>query len=302
MLKALITLFLFIFIFSQQAFSFEKRKSIAFSNSPEENIDTTRWRPFNQSSLIVTNVYYRFRVNKKHLNSGNGPGFEFGVNLAYLFNQKMLIAPYFGIGMRDIFWNTEHSAAYLNDYDANFNGSALHGNDSAVVFHARNLMRDGQMFHDRIGYYGLMIRLPYINSPVIKVYTGEYSSAVKTIETTINLEPLVSSDKKTDNDYWDLTRKLSFGVEVIVFNGRSRVRNYGPDFIFLPESKRKNWLTQYGCVSVYFEKIKSTSTRYQFSDGYHNVDVPMNSFMSESFMHKYRNEFNLGIKVSCALY
>ena len=30
-------------LFSQQAFSFEKRKGIIFSNSPEENIDTTRW-------------------------------------------------------------------------------------------------------------------------------------------------------------------------------------------------------------------------------------------------------------------
>lgn len=264
--------------------------------------DSVSWKPINQSSFFVGNLYYRFRLNKKPLNSGNGPGVELGLNFGYLFNQKLLIAPYVGYGRRDIFWYTRYSNSYLADFDANFDGSNLHGNDSTIIYRTRQLMAEGRYFHDRQSYYGIMIRLPYTWAPVVKIYRGEYSSAIKTIESTVQLQPIVSSDKLYDNDYYDISRDLNIGVEVMLLSGYSKKSPYAADNYFIPKSKRKDFLSHLGCISIYFEQLNFKSTHYSFSDGYHNVDVPMSNFMSKEFMNKHKFEYNLGLKMSFGFY
>lgn len=264
--------------------------------------DSSSWIPQNQSSLFIANINYRFKVNKSPLNSGHGFGIEVGLNLGYFISQKLLLAPFGGLSTRDLLYQTKFNSGYLNDFNSNFNGTDMQGNDSMVVNYMASIINEKGYFHDRTVYYGLMIKLPYKYMPIIKVYKGGSSLAYKTSREPIQPKPYVPSEKRDDNDYFDIYRKMNWGFEVFLYNGRTRVIDY--NYQSFPYAKKKNlrWCSNLLAVSMYFEEYDTYHTTFSFSDGYHNIDVPMQSFMNQNFMNRNKKEYNIGIRLSYGVF
>ncbi len=273
-----------------------------FSPIIASSYDSSSWVSQNQSSLLVCNINYRFKINEGQISSGHGLGLELGFNFGYFISQKLLLAPFVGIGMRDIFYPTRFSSSYVNDFNANFNGSSMTGNDSIAVNYMASIINDKQYYHERNSYVGLMIKLPYKHMPIIKIYTGESSLAYKTLDEKIQLKPYVSSDKKTDNDYFDINRKMNWGLEVFLYNGHTHVRNYESQYLSVANRKRLKWCTNALALSIYVQQFDVYHSHFSFSDGYHDVDVPMTAFMNESFMNKYKKDYFVGLRLSYGIF
>jgi hypothetical protein len=264
--------------------------------------DNITWAPQNQSSLIVCNVNYRFKLNNTILSSGHGLGVELGFNFGYFISQKLLLAPFVGIGTRDLFYPTQFNKNYIHSYNTNYNATALTDNDSIVVNYFNSVIGARGYYHERQSYFGLMIKLPYKHFPIIKLYAGESSLSYKTLNTTVNLKPYVSSSQKTDNDYHDITRKLAWAVEVYLFNGRSRIRNYSNTVFSTKQQNRLKWNTNLLALSVYIQHFDLKQSNYMFSDGYHNIKVPFATFMNPEFTNKYKSENYIGLRLSWGIF
>lgn len=264
--------------------------------------DSSSWIPQNQSSLFLFNVNYRFKINKGQISSGHGLGLELGFNLGYFISQKLLFAPFVGMGMRDIFYPTRFNSSYVKDFEANNHSASLSGNDSIAVNYMASIIGERQYYHERHSYFGLMIKLPYKYMPILKIYTGESSLSYKTAGEPIQLKPYVSGDKKTDNDYFDISRRINWGVEVFLYNGRTRVRNYENQIFSAENRKRLKWTTNSLALSLYVQQFDTYHAHFGFSDGYHDVDVPMSTFMTASFMNKYKRDYFVGLRLSYGIF
>lgn len=264
--------------------------------------DSSSWRPQNQSSLFICNVNYRFNLNNSQINSGHGLGLELGFNLGYFISQKFLFAPFVGMGMRDLFYQTKFNPDYMQSFNSNYYGNTLTGNDSIVVNYMKNLVNSKGYFHERNSYIGIMIRLPFKYMPIMKFYTGESSLSYKTLNETIQLKPYVSGDKKTDNDYFDITRRMNWGTEIFLYNGHTRVRNYENTIFSVEQCKRLKWSTNALALSVYIQQFNTYNSVFAFSDGYHNVSVSMSSFMKDSFMQSHKKDYFIGLRLSYGIF
>lgn len=264
--------------------------------------DSSSWKPQNQSSLLIANVNYRFNFNNSQINSGHGLGLEFGFNLGYFISQKFLFAPFVGMGMRDLFYQTKFTSGYVQSFNNNYYGNTLTGNDSIVVNYMKNLINSKGYFHERNSYAGVMMRLPFKYMPIIKLYTGESSLAYKTLNETIQLKPYVSGDKKTDNDYFDITRRMNWGAEIFLYNGRTRVRNYDNTVFSVAQCKRLKWSTNLLALSVYIQEFDTYHSHFTFSDGYHDVSVSMSTFMNSSFMQSHKKDYFIGLRLSYGVF
>jgi len=253
------------------------------------------WIPENQSSLFLWNISYRYKLNKGILSSGHGWGIELGLNPGYLISQKLLLGVFGGWGMRDILYPTRFENSYLKDFNAEFDGTTLSGNDSVVVNYMASVMQKKGYFHELNVYGGVMIKLPYDYMPVIKVYTGTSGFLYKTLSKTVQLKPYDPSHQGYDNDYLSIERRLAWGLEVFLYNGRTKVREY--DFTY---AQKKKWRWSYNlfALSVYVEQFNTSNTRFTYSDGVHDVDVKMSSFMSPAFMNRHKKDYNIGLRLS----
>jgi hypothetical protein len=261
--------------------------------------DSVSWKPQNQSSLIIANFNYRGNLNKRMLSSGHGFGAELGFNFGYFISQKLLLGAFGGWATRDILWNTSFNRGYLNEFNTSFNGSSLNGNDSIVVNKMASLFNQGGYFHDRSFYWGLIFRLPFRYAPIVKVYRGYVSSSYKSSSANrVILNPFVSSDKKFDHDYYDLVRNIDFGVELFLYNGRSRVQDYDPNSYPKAKKKKLRWNKNVLGLSIYIEKLDAYHSAFSYTDGYHDVKVSFERVMSSDFLQKHKTEYNVGLRLS----
>ncbi len=270
----------------------------------EKLFDSISWKPQNQSSLIIVNLNYRYKLNKGILNSGHGFGVELGFNFGYLFSQKLLLAVFAGRATKDLLYNTRYSRGYASDYTNSFRGNEFKGNDSVVLHHVAGLINNrGGAFHDVAMYYGIMLRLPMWYAPVIKIYRGSISTSFKASSSeALELQPAVPTEKKYDHDYYDFTRNIDLGVEVFLYNGRSHVREYDPIYRRVSRKKKLRWNVNMLGLSVYAEFINARKTKLYYSNGYHNVNHQFSEFMSEAFMQKYQREYNIGLRLSWGIF
>ncbi len=267
-----------------------------------KTFDSSSWVSQNQSSLFIINANYRFKMNAGYLSSGHGFGAEFGFNLGYFISQKFLLAPFVGIGTRDILYQTKFTPGYMSDFNRGFNSSQLSGNDSLIVNYMASIMSDKGYYHQRLSYYGLMIKLPYKYIPILKMYTGESSLSFNTFNEPVQPQPLTPSNRKTDKDYFDITQKLNWGFEVFLYNGRTRVRNSELPLLNSKQKQRLKWSSNLLALSLYIEQYGNSKSKFTYSNGYYNIHVPMSSFMTQEYMNKYKKTYNIGIRLSCGIF
>lgn len=257
-------------------------------------------KPLNQSSLFIANASYRMKANKSPLHSGRGLGFELGLNLGYFVSQKLLIAPFIGYGFRDAILNTSYSDEYIDDLSNSYDPSILNRTDKLAVDRLVSFIKNGDDFHETVDYYGLMIRLPFRYSPIIKIYTGNVSQLYKTFD-QLALDTTISSNGKYDHDYLSIDSKMKWGAEFFLYNGVSKSFQY--DYLnTMIKEKDLNFSLNIIALSVYFEQIDNSNASFYFTNGPENVRVPLKNVMSQSFMDKYRKDVNFGFRLSCGMF
>lgn len=279
----------------------------SFDDTTYVTYSKTSFRPQNQSSLFIMNAGYRFKLNKEYISSGHGLSMEFGFNAGYFISQKLLLAPFVGLGFADRFYNTAFTDNYKKDFNSSLDMSNLYGNDSVVVAEYKHLINGNHYFHEKTGYFGLMIKLPYKYVPVIKLYRGFSSLSYKTGLEVLSLKPAPEpGQNRTDNDYFDISGTLQFGAEVFLFTGLSTVSEYSGDNHtnnYLNDvSKRKRYQVSLFRLSAYFEVFDYSKASFSYDDGIHAVDVPFSKVMSQNFMRKYKNPYNIGLRLSFGMF
>lgn len=250
------------------------------------------WGQHNQSSLFIGSINERMRVSHNVLNSGKGLGLEAGINPAWFFNSRLTLGVFAGVAMRDVFYNTKFSDAYINDFNRSFNGTGLQGNDSLVANqYARLIGKAG--FHDREVYYGIVFRLPYKWAPVVKLYTGWLYWVYKT-DNHLPVKP--DSDTRNDNDEYDIDHRISWGAEVFLFPGYTRVGDYH-EFPFI-KKRPLTYLTYRFPISFFIERISTAHSTYHFDTGELSVNLPQERILSPSFIDQYKSNYYFGFRIS----
>lgn len=272
----------------------------------EENYipyEKTSWAPQNQSSWFIANVGYRYKLNKGTINSGHGLSIEVGVNFGYFISQKLILAPIVGIGFRDVFYNTSFSNNYINDFNSSLDMSQLSHNDSLVVNEYKGMVNSKGFLHERLSYFGIMLKLPYKYAPIVKVYKGGISHSYKTGAEVLRLDPPPTpKQNRTDNDYFDIIKQLNYGVEVYLYSGPSRVKEYSSQEFKLDNSPKKCYHLNFASLSVYFECIDASKASFGYDDGIHSATVPFSNVLSSDFVKKYKTEYNIGVRLSFGLF
>ena len=255
------------------------------------------WRQQNQSSLILANINERMRVSPNPLNSGKGLGFEVGLNIGYLFNQRLLLGAFGGWAMRDVFYTTKFTASYRSDFNNAYHTTGYHGNDSLVVNEFSTLINNGN-FHDQEIYYGIVFRLPYKWAPLVKLYTGQFNWVYKTFD---HLPVTPSSDTRNDNDYYNISYKLAWGAEVVLFHGYTKIFEYNDE---LPFPRKGHYFFNNGIlpISFFVERINSTHSEFSWEDGQIGVKIPASQLLSPAFMQQYKANFYYGFRISYGLF
>jgi len=279
-----------------------KLKEVINHDRPEIKLyDSSSWTPQNQSSIFLVNLSYRYKVNNSIINSGHGFGLEIGVNLGYFISQKWLLGVFGGLGTRDILYGTKFNSKFLNDFNAATNVKQFSGNDSLVAVSALGFMNSGQgYFHDRTVYAGLMIRLPFKFAPIVKLYKGYSTYECKTSD-KITLQPYSEKDQGYDHDYYEFYRTMDWGIEVFLFNGFSRVRDYDPEGLVSVLKKNGRWNRNLFGFSFYVERYDWRNASLSFS-GNQSVDIPLRQLVGTDFLHKYKTEYIVGFRLSIGIF
>jgi hypothetical protein len=277
-------------VFRQCFFSFFVINfTLFFLKAQPDSCVLLKFAPYNESSLFLFTAGYKVPVNKSIiLNSGYGLYFEGGINPGKYISKKIIIGLYVGWAWRDGLWSTSFNNNFASGFSSSINKEAgLSSLDSSVVSVSSGLFSNTKgrsvnmpgcemnSFHNYSLYYGLMFKLPFKYSPVLKVYMGTTHSHYQGPGNIIT--------KEKDYNIFQLRRAM-YGCELIVFRG-------------LQKSKSKST----GTLSVYFENCNFYNSSLYFTDGNQNTNIPLKKFISASFLQKYRNEVAWGFKLSLAV-
>lgn len=226
------------------------------------------------------------------INSGHGIYTEAGFNPGAFLSGKTILGLFVGWGWQDKLWATAFDGDFVRGYrqaiDHDLLSSPL---DSAVVAASATLFEskkgssptmpgcEMRSFHDYSLYYGVILKLPFPYSPVLKVYRGTTRSHYQ------GASGLVTAG----NDYNMLQlRRAMYGCELMLLDPLALVQ------------KRKavsRPLQRIG-LGLYYEYCNFTSAALHFNDGDSQRLIPLKQFTSRSFFNSYRSEHKFGCKIS----
>ncbi|MCW3077763.1 MAG: hypothetical protein JWO32_2372 [Bacteroidetes bacterium] len=252
------------------------------------------FRPSNESSLFLFTAGYKLPLNKATIiNSGHGLYIEAGINAAKFFSTKTVVAIYGGYALMDRLWSTSFNSNFINDYQNTYNPEAgLSTLDSAVASSFSRVMAEHtgksltapgcemNSFHNYSLYYGVLLKLPYRYSPVLKLYTGFTRSHLQGASGLATI--------KNDYNIFQLRRSM-VGAELILFRGFQST--------FSKSNKSVNHLNS-GALSIYYEANNLSNASLYFDDGKQQTSIALKKVSSASFLSKYKAENYWGLKLS----
>ena len=252
-----------------------------------------------QLSLIWFNSGYRVPVNKQNiLNSGHGLYVELGINPGTLISKDLVLAIYGGWAFMDKAWNTffnkDFSKNYKNAMIQQENQSSL---DSAVI-QSSSLLFDTKTgnsismpgcemnsFHNYAMYFGIVIKLPHKNSPILKLYKGSLRSHYQGDGNIVS--------KNMDFNIFEI-RRMMYGGELMVLHTNQMFK------------KEKNIKTSrkrgHGALSIYYETSDFYNASLYFYDGVNRKTIPFKNFIKQDFLTHYKREVFWGFKLSYYLF
>lgn len=236
---------------------------------------------------------YRLPVaNRSVINSGHGIYTEAGFNPGAFISGKTILGVFAGWGWKDNLWSTAFDGNFVRDYkhaiDHDLSSSPL---DSAIIAASATLFEtkrgssptmpgcEMRSFHDYSLYYGVMIRLPYRYSPVLKLYRGTTRSHYQ------GAPGIVTAGR----DYNMLQlRRAMYGCELMLLNLPG----------FIQKNTEASKLLQRLGLSLYYEYCDFSTSALHFNDGDTRRLIPLKQFLPGSFFNSYRNEHKFGCKFS----
>jgi len=268
-----------------------------FSANNQNQDSTSRIKPAYSagSSLFMFTVGYRLPVNANRIiNSGHGLYAEGGFNPGYLISKDLTLGIYAGFGFMDRFWSTSFSDEFVKDFQSEIaNKEGLSGLDSLIIHSSADLFQEKtgtsatmpgcemNSFHNYSMYYGIVIKLPYKYSPVLKLYRG--------VTSTRYLGGGNSITANTDFNSVELKRVMH-GCELMIL---STIQKKNTKSSTASESSNR----RIG-LSIYYETCDFYDAGLYFYDGNISRSLPLKNFVSPSFLHKYKNEVTFGFKLS----
>jgi hypothetical protein len=249
-------------------------------------------------SPIILSTGYRLPVKSNSIiNSGHGLYFEFGINPIYFISKRQLLGIYCGIGTRDNFWNTSFDRKFVEDYSRSIESSDFQDIDLAIINSSKQLISEMKgrsmtfpgcqtsSFHTAALYYGILCRIPLPKYPLIlKLYTGVN-------ETSYRGGQIVTQQK--EYNYFAIKRSM-YGCEISLFPG-----------IRKPNTSRKfENITRIflGTVSLYYEYCDLYNARLYFNDGEQRISLPFKKYLSTHFLHQYKYEYSIGVRLAVNIY
>lgn len=231
-------------------------------------------------------------ANQSVINSGHGIYTEAGLNPGALISGKTILGVFVGWGWKDNFWSTAFDGSFVRDYrQAIDRDLSLSQPDSSVIAVSADLFETKQRssptipgcemrsFHDYSLYYGLIVKLPFRYSPVIKLYRGSTRSHYQ------GAPGLVTAS----GDYNMLQlRRAMYGCELMLLNL--------PDLIWKKREVPKV-LKRLG-LSLYYEYSDFSTSALHFTDGDTRRLIPLKQFLPGSCFNSYRHEHKFGGKLS----
>gem|GEM_PF-4780294 len=238
-------------------------------------------------------VGYRLPLaNQSVINSGHGIYTEAGFNPGAFLSGKTILGLFAGWGWKDNLWSTAFDGRFVRDYrqaiDHDLSTSLL---DSSIIAASADLFGTKQgssptmpgcemrSFHDYSLYYGLIVKLPFRYSPVIKLYRGttrsHYQGAPGLISASVDYNMLQ-------------LRRAMYGCELML-----------PDLPGLIQRNRETpkSLKRLG-LSLYYEYCDFSTSALHFNDGDTRRLIPLKQFLPGSFFDSYRHEHKFGCKLS----
>jgi hypothetical protein len=219
------------------------------------------------------------------ISSGHGVYLEAGINPGKFISDKLILGLYAGWGWRGTAWSTSFSSSFTSDYknSLSYSEGAFSETDRTIINSSARLFEERKgtsiampgcetsSFHNYSVYYGVVIKLPYRYSPVIKLYRGSTRSYYMG-------NKIVTSDQ--DYNIFELRRAMH-GCEVMFFRGLQLKEHLNA-----------------GCLSVYAENNSMKRSELYFTDGNITRSLPLGDFTNSSFLNKYKNDFTVGLRLS----
>lgn len=246
-------------------------------------------------SLLWFNSGYRMPVNRqKILNSGHGFYAELGINPGILIKKDLLFAVYGGWAFMDRSWKTSFNNNFYKAYSnaiiepenqTSFDSTLI--NSSTLLFETKkgnSLTVPGcemNSFHNYTLYFGIAIKLPYKNYPILKLYKGSLRSHYQ------GYGGIVSKNK--DFNIFEIRRAL-YGCELMVLTTNqvlNRVKN-------IKQTLKRGC----GALSIYYEMSDFYHSSLYFYDGITRKTISFAHFVKQDFLTKYKREVFFGFKIS----
>jgi len=275
-------------------------QSIGLSNKDSLSIKSLHSANSSRNlSLLWFNSGYRVPINKqKILNSGHGLYAELGINPGGVITKDLLLAVYGGWAFMDRSWKTSFnknfSKAYSNAMIQSENQSSF---DSTLIYSSNFLFEtkkgnsltvpgcEMKSFHNYTLYFGIAIKLPYKNYPILKLYKGSLRSHYQGDGSIVS--------KNMDFNIFEIRRKL-YGCELMVLTTNQ--------VLSIIKNIKQPLKRGHGALSIYYEMSDFYNSSLYFYDGITKKSISFTHFVKQDFLTKYKREVFLGFKLSYYLF
>ncbi|MBL7933831.1 MAG: hypothetical protein JNL60_18145 [Bacteroidia bacterium] len=230
---------------------------------------------------------YRIPIETgKIIRSGHGMAIELGLNPGMFIQKDLVLGMFGGWAWRDVMWSSFFHEDFKRDYNTQVNDqidNLSHSPDSSIIKTSNYLFSnqrgkaplapncETKSFHDYSLYYGLMVALPFKNSPLLKVYAG-YTRAH------------FQGDGKFEGKQYDYTifqlRRPMQGLELMLFRG----------FSFKRTDIYKHGDLRLAALSLYYEQSNFTKSGLYFDNGEYTRNIALEKFCSAEFLKNYKRK------------
>ena len=258
----------------------------------KDSLFTSKKEELKLNNFFILTAGYRLPISKSKINnSGHGLCMEGGVNIGRLLSQKHVFGLFAGWGFMDKLWHTSFTQNFANDYGNSIkNESPNFINDSSVIKSSVQLIKNKKgtssilpgcqtnSFNNYAMYYGIIIKLPNKYLPALKFYKGSLRSYFKG-DKDLTIEA-------SEYTIYELRRNM-YGCELMFLNINQCLKN----------KKSRKYKRRGIGLSVYYENYDFYNSTLYFNNGIIKSSTLLKTFVSNSFLLKYKNDHTLGIKL-----
>lgn len=222
-------------------------------------------------SMVYTNT-------GKILHGGRGSYITIGLNLARFFSKKIVLGV--GVDLRcwKGLWDDRFTNGYINDFNANFNNTIQVIEDSARATALKETINGGR-YYARGSYYSALV-LSFAPYPM------EYGGFMLNLKRSSFGVPVNGTYGSVFNpngaDWVSLSVPITYNVELVC-----------KPLTFFNRTK-SNEICRLFLVSVFYERLSWKDANF---DG-----LPLQRFMSDSFIKKYAYQDHLGVAIKIGIY